>query len=166
MTKLLAKSLVLLSLVFLSLPLTALAESGACSSHGGVNCAYGIDTDGSVACNDGWKESTTSYLFTVMCENGPSITLTEYIRQGRTVPQERLSYDEAYNSCMNSNYKDLNLVGRMNACTKKASVESSKTYCPKYSSVYYDIPGNESTWCVCNEGFYNNGGACQKGSAP
>jgi len=166
MTKLLAKSLVLLSLVFLSLPLTASAESGACSSHGGVNCAYGIDADGSVVCNDGWKESTTSYLFTVMCEDGPSITLTEYIRQGRTVPQERSSYDEAYNSCINSKYKDLNLIDRMNACAKAASVESSKTYCPEYSSVYYDIPGNESTWCVCNEGFYNNGGACQKGSAP
>lgn len=37
------------------------ADSGACSNHGGVNCSAGPDTDGSVICNDGWKDSTITY---------------------------------------------------------------------------------------------------------
>ncbi len=35
--------------------------AGACSSHGGVNCLAGHDSDGSVICNDGWTESSVQY---------------------------------------------------------------------------------------------------------
>lgn len=34
---------------------------GACSGHGGVNCAAGPDSDGSVICNDGWRDSSVRY---------------------------------------------------------------------------------------------------------
>lgn len=34
---------------------------GACSSHGGVNCAAGADSDGSVICHDGWEDSSVEY---------------------------------------------------------------------------------------------------------
>ena len=37
------------------------ASSGACSDHTGVNCLGGPDTDGSVICNDGWKDSSVQY---------------------------------------------------------------------------------------------------------
>lgn len=37
------------------------ASQGACSSHQGVNCAAGPDSDGSVICNDGWRNSTVKY---------------------------------------------------------------------------------------------------------
>ena len=37
------------------------ATSGCCSHHGGVNCSAGADSDGSVICNDGWKDSSCSY---------------------------------------------------------------------------------------------------------
>lgn len=37
------------------------ASSGACSGHGGVNCAAGPDSDGSVICNDGWRDSSVQY---------------------------------------------------------------------------------------------------------
>lgn len=47
---------------------TAYAKSGACSWHGGVNCSYGRDYDGSVICNDGWKDSSTLYEFTKKCQ--------------------------------------------------------------------------------------------------
>lgn len=40
--------------------------NGACSSHGGVYCAVGADSDGSVICNDGWKDSSVSYC--AVCE--------------------------------------------------------------------------------------------------
>ena len=34
---------------------------GACSSHGGVYCPAGPDDDGSVICQDGWRNSSVSY---------------------------------------------------------------------------------------------------------
>lgn len=37
------------------------SASGACSGHGGVNCAAGPDADGSVICADGWQGSSVSY---------------------------------------------------------------------------------------------------------
>lgn len=35
---------------------------GACSSHDGVDCAAGPDSDGSVICNDGWRDSSVDYV--------------------------------------------------------------------------------------------------------
>lgn len=37
------------------------ASPGACSGHMGVNCAAGPDSDGSVICNDGWRDSMSDY---------------------------------------------------------------------------------------------------------
>lgn len=37
------------------------ASSGACSSHDGVDCSAGPDSDGSVICNDGWRGSSVEY---------------------------------------------------------------------------------------------------------
>lgn len=48
---------------------SALAASGACSNHGGVDCTAGPDSDGSVICNDGWLNSSVSYASMVMCRN-------------------------------------------------------------------------------------------------
>ena len=50
-----------LSLVFFGTVHVASATYGACSSHGGVNCAVGSDFDGSVICNDGWSGSTVNF---------------------------------------------------------------------------------------------------------
>jgi hypothetical protein len=58
-------SVFVLSLAFAAVP--AGATSGACSGHGGVNCAAGADKDGSVICYDGWRKSTVSYKSMVMC---------------------------------------------------------------------------------------------------
>ncbi|MBU2542781.1 hypothetical protein KJ785_04450 [Patescibacteria group bacterium] len=44
------------------------ATEGACSSHGGVNCSVGSDWDGSVICNDDWKDSYVNYGETIECE--------------------------------------------------------------------------------------------------
>lgn len=43
------------------------ADSGACSGHGGVSCSAGPDYDGSVICNDGWRDSTVLYTSMQMC---------------------------------------------------------------------------------------------------
>jgi len=45
------------------------ASSGACSWHGGVDCISGADWDGSVICNDGWRDSNVSYNSMSECNN-------------------------------------------------------------------------------------------------
>lgn len=54
----------LLSLLFIP---NVNATSGTCSSHGGVNCHFGPDGDGSAICNDGWRDSTENYSDTNVC---------------------------------------------------------------------------------------------------
>lgn len=44
------------------------ADSGACSSHGGVNCGAGADYDGSVICNDSWRDSSVSFSSMSECQ--------------------------------------------------------------------------------------------------
>jgi hypothetical protein len=56
-----------LLLVFVFIPNVSLAISGACSSHYGVNCSIGPDSDGSVVCNDGWRDSSADYYSAVEC---------------------------------------------------------------------------------------------------
>lgn len=62
--------LLALSLVFLALPYTTpvYASSGACSDHLGVNCNAGSDVDGSVICNDGWRDSSVMFLDASECQ--------------------------------------------------------------------------------------------------
>jgi hypothetical protein len=62
------RKILLLSILFLS-PVFAFATSGACSGHGGVSCSAGSDNDGSVICNDGWRNSSVQYSSMVMCAN-------------------------------------------------------------------------------------------------
>lgn len=49
-----------------------LAVSGACSSHGGVNCSAGRQSNNAVYCKDGWRDSIAQYDFTVMCQENNS----------------------------------------------------------------------------------------------
>lgn len=58
---------ILLFSLFALLPVITFATSGACSGHGGVSCGAGSDSDGSVICNDGWRNSSVSYSSMVMC---------------------------------------------------------------------------------------------------
>jgi hypothetical protein len=54
-------------LVFLILPSISFATSGACSSHGGVNCSVS-NSYKSVVCNDGTSDSSTSYADLQECK--------------------------------------------------------------------------------------------------
>ena len=52
----------LLAIILISFhPFNLYANSGACSDHGGVNCAMGPDYNGKVTCNDGWSNSSVYY---------------------------------------------------------------------------------------------------------
>ena len=46
----------------LLLPNVSFATSGACSAHGGVNCAASAGSLGNAVCNDGWQSSVSFYL--------------------------------------------------------------------------------------------------------
>jgi hypothetical protein len=74
-------SLGILCSMFFALP--ALATSGACSSHGGVDCSAGPDSDGSVICVDGWLNSSVSYSSMKKCAGTklPSVQINPVIEQ-------------------------------------------------------------------------------------
>lgn len=61
--------IVVLFLVTLIFPSHASATLGSCSSHGGVACSLGSDYDGSVICNDGWRDSSVSFSDTDECKS-------------------------------------------------------------------------------------------------
>ncbi|KKT28768.1 MAG: hypothetical protein UW14_C0003G0016 [Candidatus Yanofskybacteria bacterium GW2011_GWA2_44_10] len=65
------KIIVLYLFLVLSIFVTQKVEavSGACSYHGGVDCGAGPDYDGSVICNDGWRDSSVGYYGTSMCRS-------------------------------------------------------------------------------------------------
>ena len=50
------------------MPVSALATSGACSFHNGVNCSAGADINGKVKCNDGWVNSSVYFSNTDECQ--------------------------------------------------------------------------------------------------
>ena len=49
-----------ITILFL-MPIISFATSGACSSHGGVNCSAGASIGGKVICNDGWTNSSVYF---------------------------------------------------------------------------------------------------------
>lgn len=55
------------ALLFFAFSVQVIATSGACSGHEGVNCYAGQDWDGSVICNDGWRDSSVSYSSMSKC---------------------------------------------------------------------------------------------------
>jgi hypothetical protein len=59
-------------IILLSLPSISFATSGACSSHGGVNCSAGAGTNDQAICNDGWTGSVVPFSDVNECKvSGP-----------------------------------------------------------------------------------------------
>lgn len=61
------KVLLILGL-FIFIPNLSYATSGACSSHGGVNCSAQISRYDRVTCNDGWTNSSVYYYESDECQ--------------------------------------------------------------------------------------------------
>jgi len=73
---------ILVCFLMLLIPIqTALATSGACSWHNGVNCSAESDWDGSVICNDGWRDSLVAYSNTDLCEEDCPWGYTDEFKQ-------------------------------------------------------------------------------------
>ncbi len=72
------KKLFLLPAIFLASLFFAshvFATSGCCSSHGGVDCAAGPQSNGNVICYDGWRGSSCSYASMVKCIGTSTTTI-------------------------------------------------------------------------------------------
>ncbi len=126
------------------------ATSGACSWHGGVNCAAGSDWDGSVICNDGWRDSSVSYNSMVMCGGGSG-----YYNQPPssypTIPNCPVMsyYDSLTDSC--KCYSGYVVSGGQ--CVSTDSLCHDQL---GYSSRYDSLSGN----CKCDYGYLISNGKC------
>jgi hypothetical protein len=128
----------------LGMPFFALATSGACSYHGGVDCAAGPGIYGQAICNDGWTGSSVSYDSMVECGGGyysqPSCPLFS-------------SYDSLSGSCK-CNY---GYVVSGNQCiSEDQSCENQLGY-----NSHYNVLNNT---CECTYGDIIVGGTCANGN--
>ena len=62
------KIILIFFILSLFIPSMSHAVQGDCSYHLGIDCSAGPDWDGSVICNDGWKDSIDSYSDAIECQ--------------------------------------------------------------------------------------------------
>ncbi len=141
-------SLVLFASIFF-INSSAQATSGACSGHGGVDCSAGADYDGSVVCNDGWRNSSVSYGSMIMCSGYNSYY------SAPAIPSCPLysTYDSLSGSCK-CMYGYISsggsCVSRDQVCRNQLGYNSS-----------YDILSDN---CKCDYGYVIDGGSCTYGN--
>jgi hypothetical protein len=130
----------------------AWAASGACSSHGGVDCSAGADYDGSVICNDGWRGSSVSYSSMVMCSNYSSPSY--YAAPSIPTCPLMSSYDSLSGSCkcMYGYVVENDIFGNQ-SCVSGSSV------CRKELGIWSRYNGL-SKKCECDYGYTIFGGKC------
>ena len=91
------KKIIFLAILFSLIPFAVFATSGACSSHGGVDCSAGADSaTGNAICNDGWV-SSTSYYNTDECQASRSHCIIPTGGCDQTVLD---LYQNDYNQCV------------------------------------------------------------------
>lgn len=76
--------LIIFLIISFLFPVSVFSVSGCCSSHGGVCCELGAQSDGTVICCDGWRASSCSYAGMVKCQgysptvnNAPAVATPE-----------------------------------------------------------------------------------------
>ena len=164
------------------------ATSGACSSHGGVNCSLGPSYDGTVTCNDYSSGSTVRYWDMVECNGSITQILENCPATGDLLTQIKSSVNQFIDLQAKEAQALLdaeNMLAPMSLIEgKQASIKSD--YGKQLSSVYKDIktkcqtasiqqmenwittqqnscPANASlvgSSCVCNDGYMANGSVC------
>ncbi len=106
---------ILVGMFILSAPVLATSGAGACSTHGGVNCSFGMDMDGSVVCNDGWRDSSVQYSDALECNSNdnPYTTMSKLCSYSNTdwLPIFQSKYQDTMGKMMdaydNANIKPL-----------------------------------------------------------
>jgi hypothetical protein len=107
------------------------ATSGTCSWHNGVNCSVGSDADGSVICNDGWRDSSESYYSTTLCNNAVSCT-TAQLNQLRSEYNYDFYFDQSndYIAQLNELNETLN---------RDFPIENGRVFSGAQRQQYYDL---------------------------
>ena len=175
------KKLIFLAVFFSFIPFMALATSGACSSHGGVNCSAGGDLFGKVICNDGWSNSAVYFSDTDECktsctpppvvgctnENDAGALSSQLARSGGylgdstsgtgamvTCRTQITAYQTAlqtYNSCLAS--KSANSSSSYNYGNVDSTVQAKmQDYCTKKSGPQ-SVYNSAKTICDCTPGY-------------
>ncbi len=101
-------------------PQIVYATSGACSDHGGVDCAAGSSSDGSVICNDGWSGSSVQYSSADECSATPAPVITPICPTGGVVNYQLATTD--FNQVPTTSAADAPIIARLQADVDAANV--------------------------------------------
>jgi len=133
-------------LIVLGIASPALADSGACSDHNGVNCSAGAGIYGQVICNDGWDGSSVSFSFTDICLNTQQPECTS---QDLTSLQQKYGISQMFaevqsltneNNSLQQQYQSLQSYSGINSNTVNAAMD--REYSPKLTEISSDISAN------------------------
>lgn len=154
------RHIVVLFLIVLAIPLSSVhATSGACSSHNGVNCAMGMQPDGTVYCNDNWIGSETYYDYTVECQNNDA--LFKALLNAPPIGSFPIVYESTTDLCierLGSSYS--------RECYANDSAMPPIPICPTNASFAWNLNYSQE-YCLCNSGYHitsqNGKGFCAPG---
>lgn len=127
---------------------SANATSGACSWHGGVNCAAGPDWDGSVICNDGWRDSSVSYYSMDKCQYN-------YYNYPSTPDCPLMSYYDSLSGsckCFSGYVVDIDFLGNQTCVSGDTKCREEYGYGARYNSLINK--------CECSYGYIMYEGRC------
>lgn len=142
---------VIILLLFFSQNNIASATSGACSSHGGVNCSAGADWDGSVICYDGWRNSTVSYANMSMC--GYSSPSYYYSNPSySSCPTNSYANSTGSCTCFYGYIVDTDILGNQTCISGDTYCKNLYGYNAKYNSL--------DKTCECQYGYAFSGNKC------
>lgn len=125
------------------------ATQGACSDHGGVYCSIGADYDGSVICNDGWKDSSVYYSDADECkqtscvyptssgcktESDAGVKAVELSRLGGYLGQSSSGLSAANQCRAEIDAYQLELQSYQNCIANSSTSSSSSNYSSTYTS--------------------------------
>ncbi len=102
------------------------AISGACSSHGGVNCDAGPDAFGYAQCNDEWTSSVSFYSVDE-CNSSPTINCAPPIAIGCVEQGSLQAYQNSYAQWQQSCQQAAMRSGNSPNCTDPASEQRIAT---------------------------------------
>lgn len=143
------------------LPFNVSASSGACSYHGGVDCARTDFSDGSVVCNDGWKDSKIMFNDMLKCnqktscplyldDQGYSLLKTSY--EGYINSIKKSSAD----SCIQEQQRKINYISQSEDICRKyetslktSAMMSGREYTERDCAKQEERRGVENSYQLC-----------------
>lgn len=165
------KFFIIFSILSLS-PFIALATSGACSSHGGVNCSAQISRYDKVICNDGWTNSSVYYYQADECQTSSCTppsgsgcrTESDYSAKQVQLNSQGgyLGYTASHEGVLQQCRDEINsyqsALQSYNNCLSNESSSSSNYSGPSYSSGNIDSYINSEMQSYCVELYGDNAG--------